>query len=122
MNLHGIASGVISAVNPMVPATIRQSIGYTVSDDFSQVPAYATVTTTGQIQALSGSDIQRLNGMNVQGVVEKAYLNGNVEGLVRVMGKGGDLLTIGSKTYLVSAVLERWSDWCCVALTMQDDA
>ncbi|NKI68959.1 hypothetical protein GN109_05965 [Collimonas pratensis] len=119
MNLHGVVSGAIGAINPFIPVVISKSSGYTTAPDGSQVPAYTTLSTTGQKQALSGSDIYRLNSLNVQGIVCKMYLNGNYEGVFRVLGKGGDLLTFGGQEYLVAAVLERWPDWCCVALTMQ---
>ena len=119
MNLHGLVRGAIGTVNPDIPVTIRSSTGYTTAADGSQVPSYSTTTTTGQRQALSGGDIMRLNGMGAQGVTEKMYLTGNYEGIFRVTGKGGDLLTFGGQTYLVSVVLERWPDWCCVALTLQ---
>lgn len=119
MNLHGIVRGAIGAVNPHLPVVIQQSTGYTTGVDGSQVPTYTTINTTGQKQALSGGDILRLNSLNVQGVSEKMYLDGNYEGLIRATGKGGDLLTFNGQTYLVAAVLERWADWCCVALTMQ---
>lgn len=119
MNLHGIVRNAIGAVNPDIPVTIRSSTGYTTAVDGSQMPCYSTTNTTGQRQALTGGDIMRLNNLNVQGVTEKMYLNGNYEGVFRVLGKGGDLLTFGGQTYLVSAVLERWDSWCCVALTMQ---
>ena len=120
MNLHGLASGAIGVVNPFIPVVIQQSLGtYATLPDGKQVPAYATVNTTGQKQALTGGDVLRLNNLNVQGVTDKMYLNGNFEGLIRATGKGGDLVTFGGQTYLVSAVLERWPDWCCVALTMQ---
>lgn len=121
MNLHGIASRVVSAVNPMIPVTVKVSTGYTTSADGTQVPSYSTINTTGQVQMMSGKDLRQLEGLNVQGVTEKAYLNGNYEGVFRVLGKGGDLLVFGGRTYLVMAVLERWPDWCCVALTMQLD-
>lgn len=119
MNLHAIVSGVIGAVNPQQPVTIRQSAGSTEQPDGKLTPVYRTVQTTGQLQPLASGDIQRLNGLNIQGVTAKMYLTGNFEGLIRATGKGGDLITFGGKTYLVSAVLERWPDWCCVALTMQ---
>lgn len=121
MNLHSIASGVISAVNPMIPVTVKVSAGYATSADGTQVPSYNTISTTGQVQALTGKDLKQLEGLNIQGVTEKAYLNGNYEGVFRVLGKGGDLLVFGGRTYLVMAVLERWPDWCSVALTMQLD-
>jgi hypothetical protein len=119
MNLHGIASAAISAVNPMIPVSIRQSTGYTTGPDGTQAPNYSTVNAMGQQQALSGGDIQRLNSLNVQGVVTKMYLTGNFEGAFRVTGKGGDLVGFGGRTYLVATVLERWDSWCCIALVMQ---
>jgi hypothetical protein len=119
MNLHGLVRSAIGTVNPEIPVTIRSSTGYTTAPDGSQVPSYSTLATTGQRQALSGGDIMRLNNLNVQGVTEKMYLTGNYEGVFRVLSKGGDLMDFGGQTYLVSAVLERWPDWCCVALTLQ---
>ena len=124
MNLHHIAARATRAVTPGVPATVMQSNGYTVGADGSQQPAYVLpyIQTTADLQALTGRDVEHLSGLNVQGVTEKAYLTGNFEGVFRVLGKGGDLLVVNGRTYLVSAVLERWPDWCCVALTMQTDS
>lgn len=119
MNLHSIASSVLGAVSPEIPVTIKVSTGYTTAADGTQVPGYSTTSTTGRQQALTGGDIMRLNNLNVQGVTTKMYLTGNYEGVFRVLGKGGDLLTFGGQTYLVSAVLERWPAWCCLALTLQ---
>jgi hypothetical protein len=119
MNLHSIASGAISAINPFIPVVVKQSTGYATGPDGKQAPTYATINTTGQQQALTGADVQLLNSLAVQAVVCKMYLNGNYEGIFRVLGKGGDLLIFGGRTYLVVQVMERWPDWCCVALTMQ---
>lgn len=120
MNLHGIVSGAIGAVNPHVPVEIKHSTGnYTTLPDGTPVPDYIVTPAMGQIQSLSESDVAMVNNLGVQGVVSKAYLDGNVEALVRATGQGGDLLTIGDMQYLVVAVLERWPDWCSVALTMQ---
>ena len=121
MNLHGIASSAIGTINPQRAVTVLISTGYTTAADGSQVPSYNSVQATGQIQDLSGKDISRLNGLNIQGVMQKAYLTGDYEGVFRVLGKGGDLLKFGNQTYLVTAVLERWPDWVCVGLTMQLD-
>ena len=121
MNLHRIAASATRTVTQGLPAVVKQSDGYTTDTDGSQVPAYTLTQATADLQALTGRDIERLNGLNVQGVTEKAYLTGNFEGVFRVLGKGGDLLVVNGRTYLVSAVLERWPNWCCVALTMQTD-
>ncbi len=119
MNLHGIVSSAIGAVNPPAQVSIQVSSGYTTNLDGTQVPAYSVLNTTAQVQALTGQDLKKLDSLNVQGVTQKAYLTGDFEGVFRVLGKGGDLITIGNYTYLVSAVLERWPDWVCVALRLQ---
>lgn len=123
MNLHRIAAAATRSVTPGIPAVVMQSNGYSVASDGSQVPDYILpyIQATADLQALTGRDIEHINGLNVQGVTEKAYLTGNFEGVFRVLGKGGDVLQVNGRTYLVSAVLERWPDWCCVALTMQTD-
>lgn len=121
MNLHGIAASAIGAVNPFIQITVQQSTGYTVDANYKQVPTYTTITTTGQVQPLSATDTRRLLGMNIQNVTQAVYLNGNFEGVFRVLGKGGDLLVFNGYTYLVNAVLERWPDWCKVGVTMQLD-
>ena len=119
MNLNNIVSGAINAVNPQVAVTIQQSTGYTIGADGSQIPTYTTIQATGQMQTLSPSDLRMLAAMSIQSVQQKIYLNGDYEGVFRVLGKGGDLLTIGNYTYLVTAVLERWPDWVSLGITMQ---
>jgi hypothetical protein len=121
MNLHSIVSGAIGAVNPFIPVTIKQSTGYATGADGTQVPAYTTIPTTGQQQALSGRDVMYIGNLNIQGVTTKLYVSGNLEGVFRVTGKGGDLVVFGGRTYLVATVLERWPNWSCVALVMQLD-
>ena len=122
MNLHAIVSGAIGTINPQIPVTIRVSTGATEDASGRSVPTYAVpIIVNGQRQDLSGSDIYRMQGQNIQGVICKLYLTGNFEGLFRVMGKGGDLLSFGGQVYLVAKVIERWPDWCSLALTMQLD-
>jgi len=122
VNLHNLVRGVVGAVNPDIPVTIKPSAGSAEDDTGRVIPAYgADVQTYGQKQPVTGRDIARFQQQNIQGVTCKMYLNGNYEGLFRVLGKGGDLLLFGGQTYLVASVMERWPDWCCVALTMQLD-
>lgn len=123
MNLHGIVSAAIGAVNPFIPVSIRQSTGAAEDNTGRSVPGYApALPAMGQKQPVSGRDIERLQQQGIQGVTCKLYLNGNYEGMFRVLGKGGDLIDFGGQTYLVAAVMERWPDWCSLALTMQNDA
>lgn len=197
MNLQGAVSGIIAAVNPLVPVTLQVSVGQAAAlADGATPPAYATpgsitasisgtvltvtgialgllqvgqvladqtgallpntsitgfltglgavgtyqvsrdqtvaseamttsATALGQVQPVSWRDLQQLDGLNLQGVRWKVYLSGEVDGLVRAEGKGGDLVVLpaGSRhagTWLVAQVLEQWPDWACAAITFQN--
>lgn len=124
MNLHQIAAGAIGAINPFIPVTVQQSSGYTVGLDGHRTPTYATIQSTAQIQALAGHEIQRLNYLGIQGLMCKAFLNGDWQGLDRSDNKGGDYFTFvgasgGTETWKVVQVLETWPDWSSVALCRQ---
>lgn len=128
MNLHGIVSGAIGTINPFIAATVKVSTGSVTNPDGSRTPAYDTITIQAQVQALQYTDIVQLDGLNIQGVRRKIYLTGDVEGLIRVNKKGGDIIvlppdaayTAGSQ-WLVAMVLEHWPDWVCVAVVLQND-
>jgi hypothetical protein len=127
MNLHSIASNVIAAINPPVVCTLQQSFGYTTGPDGTQSPNYQSFPgVTVQVQALSYSDLAKSGGMNIQGTRRAAYLSGNWEGVDRQALKGGDLLVMpdlpdfpGPTTWLVTQVLEHWSGWVKLAITLQ---
>jgi hypothetical protein len=122
MNLHGIVSGAIGAVNPPIYATVKSSNGYSTNSDGSRVPAYLTTNNVPiQVQALSGKEIERLNNLGIQGVLRAVYLNGAANGIVRKYGDGGDLLLFNGQTWLASTVLESWPDWTKLAVTLQMD-
>ena len=120
MNLHGIVRGAINAVNPDIPIVILRSTGSTENASGRTIPTYADPQSArGQKQPVTGRDIERFNQQNIQGVTCKMYVYGNIEALIRQDEKGGDLIKFEGQTYLVASVMERWPDWCCVALTMQ---
>lgn len=121
MNLHGIVAGVIGAVNPLQSLIVQVSTGYT-NTGGTRTPTFAKpVTVQGQVQSLTFSDLRQLEGLNVQGIQRAIYINGRIDGLVRSMNKGGDLITTEDGTvWLVSHVLEYWPDWCKVAVTLQN--
>lgn len=131
MNLHGIASGYVSAVNPMMPCSVRISTGSTEDANYVPQPSYADpVTIMGQVQSLTFSDLRQLDGLNLQGTKRAIYLLGDVEGIVRKDNKGGDLITTpNGDVWLVAMVLEAWlheagnpsePGWCKVAVTLQN--
>jgi len=129
MNLQGITANIISAVNPMVDCILQVSNGKTTNADFSVSPAYLdAVAVSGQVQSLTFRDLQQIEGLNLQGIRKAIYLQGDVQGLVRQLNKGGDLITMPDGTvWLVAMVLESWGmnvldtsgQWCKVAVTQQ---
>lgn len=124
MNLQNIAVGVISAVNPQQPLSIQVSTGYTQNADGKRVPTYTPPITgvSGQVQNLTFRDITQLDALNIQGSQRAIYINGHINGLVRVTNKGGDLVTLpNGQIWLVTHVLEHWPDWCKCAITLQTD-
>jgi hypothetical protein len=124
MNLHNIVNGSISAINPRVPGTYNQSTGYTTNPDGSRTPSYAQpVTIKIQLQALAFRDLQQLDALNIQGCKHAMYLYGDVEGIDRAAGRGGDTIVLDDgTTWLVTQVLENWNTtagWVKVAVTKQ---
>jgi hypothetical protein len=131
VNLHGIVSGAIGAVNPFITGTVRYSTGSTTQPSGKRTPAYNDVTGVSlQVQALTFRDLQQLEGLNLNGTRRAIYLFGAADGVVRPTSKGGDLIVITggvqAGTWLVAQVLEQWGDggvasWVKVAVTLQND-
>ncbi|MMZ41448.1 hypothetical protein D3C81_118010 [compost metagenome] len=120
MNLHGIVSRAIGAVNPFVEAQIYRSLGAEKHEDYSRTPAYdAPVPMMVQKQAVSQGDIRHLDNLNIQGVFTSIYTNGNWCGVNRPKEVGGDKFIIAGETWLVVAVPENWPDWTRVVACLQ---
>lgn len=85
----------------------------------------AAVVVPGQVQPMSYKDLVQVSGINMNGVKWKVYLDGTFNGVVRPEMKGGDLVVIATGphagTWLVVLVLEQFADWCCCAITLQND-
>jgi hypothetical protein len=124
MNLHGIASPAIAAVNPLRPITVQVSTGYVTGPSGKPVPTYTDPITgvRAQIQPATFRDLQQTEGLNLQGTRKSIYITGNIDGIVRPDNKGGDLVTFedDGTVWLVAMVLEAWPDWCKVAATLQN--
>jgi hypothetical protein len=136
MNLHGTVRGAIRSVNPDIPVSWLVSQAPTVNAAGKLSPSYAApVSITAQVQPVKGSDLQKFNFLQGQGIFRVAYLFGNAQGIVRVDAKGGDLLKFpqsqaaGSpvQTWLVRVVDETWTmdasagGWCRVIVELQLD-
>jgi hypothetical protein len=125
VNLHQIVRGHIAAINPMTLATLQSSLGSVINPDGSRSPSYAqSVQCWVQMQSLTFTDLQMLDGLDQQGERRAIYLNGAWNGTVRVEGKGGDLLTFDGQVWLVVQVLESWvrPGWTKLAVTLQNGA
>ena len=122
MNLHGIVSAAIGAVNPPQQVMVQISTGSATSPDGNRTPTYLdAMPFAGQVQPLQYSDLMQLDGLNIQGQKRKIYITGKVDGLVRSGKQGGDLITTADgQVWLVALVLEYWADWCCVAVVLQN--
>ena len=122
MDLRGMANQASNTVNPNLIVTVKTSSGYVISGGQKQVATYnSPIVGPAQVQALDNSDLQQIDGLNIQGVKHAIYLNGDIEGLVRSENQAGDLITDTSgNVYLVTTVLENWGVWTKVAATLQD--
>ena len=104
-----------------------QSTGYATDDAGKRVPTSITLTVDAQVQALSTSDLQHIDGLNITGVMRTVYLYGNAAGVVRADQIGGDILRFPEvpngtiRNWLITQVVETWSDWCHVIVTLQQD-
>lgn len=124
MNLHSIASSIISAVNPMTIGEFLRSTGFSDGGGGKRVPSFAApVQCSIQVQALSYQDTMQTSGINMSGERRAMYLNGNFDSVSRPTNQGGDIINLedGSK-WLIVMVLEDWNlknGWVKVAATRQ---
>lgn len=122
MNLHGIVAPYIGAINPFLPIVVRKSIGYATQSNGQRVPTYSEPNIVmGQIQPLAASDLLQIDSLNIQGIKRAVYINGSVDGIIRLDKKGGDLImTVDERIWLVVHVLEYWPDWSKFVITLQN--
>ena len=121
MDLRGIANGISDTINPNISVTVKASTGYTIGSGLKQVPSYAApVTGFAQVQALTAADLRHLDGLNIQGATKSIILRGELNAIVRVNSQGGDIVIIGTQTWLTVAVLEQWPLWSRCAIQLQD--
>jgi hypothetical protein len=124
VNLNVAAGAAVAAVNPAILGTVKLSTGNTTNPDYSRSPTYTTVANVPmQVQPVSPGLMAQLASLNIQGVMKRVYVNMDVEGIERVLSKGGDLLIFSGQTWKVVHPLEEWSTgWSCVIVSLQDGA
>ena len=127
MNLRSLVNKYTQITNKNQQINWIQSTGYVTDSAGKRTPTTITLTVEAQIQALSASDLKQVDGLNITGVMRSVYLYGNAAGVVRVDQIGGDILVFPeipgstSRNWLVTQVVETWSDWCHVIVTLQKD-
>jgi hypothetical protein len=95
-----------------------------------QTVASETMTTSlflpAQIQPVSSGDIRHMDALNIQGSMRTVYYNGNLDGLLRVALKGGDLVSLSDGSiWLVNNDSEPFfatAGWSKVVITEQNGA
>lgn len=127
IDVRGIANGAVQIVNRNVWVTLKQASGqYTTDAAGHRTPGFVTADYKAQVQALSGSDLRHVDGLNIQGVMRSVHLYGNVQGVVRADKLGGDLLMFPEvpcgpvRNWRVVQVMETWPTWCRVIALLQN--
>jgi hypothetical protein len=121
MNLHSIVGPLVAVVNPTQFGSIRRSSGYITDTDGKQIPQYEVFNGIPmQVQSLSNDELHQLEGLNIQGNKQAIYLYDEWSGIVRVGKQGGDLLIVGGQVWLAAIVLESWTNWTKLAVTLQN--
>jgi hypothetical protein len=124
-NVRALANKYIQVTNPNQKINWVQSNGYVTDDAGKRTPKTITLTVDAQVQALSATDLKHIDGLNITGVMRSVYMYGNAAGVVRADQIGGDILVFPevpggcNKNWLINQVIETWSDWCHVIVTLQ---
>lgn len=120
MDLHSMASGLVSTVNPMIDVVIQRCTGYTTNDAGVSTPTYASPeTVSAQVQSLGDAALQQMEDLNIGGVLRQIFVTGTLQSVDRSTGVGGDLVTFGGNDWLVVHVLGQWPDWVKAVLQKQ---
>lgn len=132
MNLRGAVNAITQTVNPNIVVLVQISDGYTIGAGQRQAPTYKpAISGPAQIQALSSSDLKKIEGLNIQGSMRALYMYGNLNGVVRADSQGGDLITVIAQRgvpptlvgkWLTAGVPEPWTHWTKIMMVKQTDA
>ena len=127
MNLRGLVNKYTQITNPNIQINWIQSTGYTTNAAGKRTPTNLILTVKAQVQALDTTNLQHTDGLNITGVMRSVYLYGNAAGVVRADNIGGDILVFPevpngcNRNWLITQVVETWSDWCHVIVTLQQE-
>lgn len=93
-------------------------------DDLASVAMTTALNLIAQVQPMTKSDLMQIEGLNINGDKKAIYLNGSINGVVRVLLKGGDLVDLpNGTTWLVVQTLEDFvltAGWTKAAIVLQN--
>lgn len=121
MNLFGPVTGIISAVNPCIQATLQASNGSETLPSGRVAPKYTEALITIQVQAASSEDLQQVANLNQSTDVRSVYVYGHIKGIDRAHQFGGDILVFDDSEWLVVGQPEQWGsgEWCRLIVARQ---
>ena len=124
MNLHGIAAPFVGIVNPPVSGSWWQNTGSTTAGTGKRTASYVEVPDQSfQVQALTGPELELVDGLNIQGVKQSVHMSGLPQAVDRTTNTGGDVLEFRNAKWLVIVILENWGEgdaaWSRVAVVKQ---
>jgi hypothetical protein len=126
VNVHGIISKMVHAINPNILVQFKISqAGYQTDAAGNRTPAYSVYNRHAQVQAINSTDLQILTdqGINIQGYHRRFWANGTIEGLNRGSNTQGDLIiTPDGRTWKITMIDEIWPDWTSGIMTLQNVA
>lgn len=144
LTVTAVASGYLAAGQALADAGPSLLPGTTITDQIGGTPGgigtysinqpqtvaseamTTSLTVLAQIQALTTRDLRQMEGLNTQGELRGIYVSGTLNGVVRVLLKGGDLVVFPDGTvWLVTLVPEPWSTtagFTKAVITLQDGA
>lgn len=128
INIRRIANRAIQCVNPNQEAIWKRFTGYEKDEYFRRTAQYQDDTVMVNIQALSTSDLQLTDGMNLTGIKRKVCADGLIQTANRTDGLGGDILVFPEtrggtpKEWLAVQEVEPWNgQWCSVIVVLQKE-
>lgn len=123
MKLHDMVRNMIGIVNPSITGSLFRSKGYILKGTRQEAVYEDPEPIELQVQSLKGDKLIHGHYASEQNEKRVVYANGQLYGIDRVRGVGGDLLEFLGRRWLVVQRLEEWemSGWCKVLVVAQLD-
>lgn len=120
IDLYGMASGALNAVEPLREIQIFQSTGEEQTYGYGMRASYSNPQPIlADVQSVSGQDIQFVQNIAQQGDYRVVYLQASAHAINCPLGCNGDLLFFDGTMWKITQVLEEWDNWRKVFVTRE---